>query len=294
MDLDSFLTELYVMIDTWQQTQPVIPRPGRPPRLSLSEALTLAVVAQWPRWRSERDFWRYADRHLRGLFPALPGQSQLNRRIRRAEPALRAVQTVLAAQLTDPAAGYHLLDTTLIPAIQRVRAARHGLFAGEAAFGRCAAKTAWVYGFKLGVATDPAGVITTFGVASPQTDERPIGDALIAADRFPVYLADKGFAGRAWEQRWQVLYGAQVAATPKRSDVRAWPDAACRWAAGKRQLIEGVFDQLKDLFGLDRHRAKTLAGLLARVAAKILAYTCGQALNRHHARPLRHLADLLL
>jgi hypothetical protein len=40
-------------------------------------------------------------------------------------------------------------------------------------------------------------------------------------------------------------------------------------ASGKRQIIEGVIGQLKDLFGPERHRAKTLGGLLARLAAKV-------------------------
>jgi hypothetical protein len=69
---------------------------------------------------------------------------------------------------------------------------------------------------------------------------------------------------------------------------------ACRWAAGKRQLIEGVIWQLKDYFGLERHRTKTMGGLLAKLAAKIAAYTCGQWLNARLDRPLRHLAELLV
>ena len=52
--------------------------------------------------------------------------------------------------------------------------------------------------------------------------------------------------------------------------------------------------QLKDLFGLERHRVKTLGGLLARLAAKVAAYTCEQRLNALLGRPLRHLADLLV
>ncbi|MCA1731652.1 MAG: hypothetical protein LC751_20300 [Actinobacteria bacterium] len=71
-------------------------------------------------------------------------------------------------------------------------------------------------------------------------------------------------------------YGALVTATPQMSARRAWPEVACRWAAGKRQIIEGVSWQLKDLFGLERHRAKTLSGLLTRLAAKV-AYTCGRS-----------------
>jgi hypothetical protein len=55
-----------------------------------------------------------------------------------------------------------------------------------------------------------------------------------------------------------------------------------------------VIWQLKDLFGLERHRAKTLGGLLARLAAKVAAYTCGQMLNSQRGRPLRYLAGLLI
>lgn len=45
---------------------------------------------------------------------------------------------------------------------------------------------------------------------------------------------------------------------------------------------------------LERHRAKTLGGLLTRLAAKVAAYTCGQRINGSLGRPLRHLADLLV
>ena len=47
-------------------------------------------------------------------------------------------------------------------------------------------------------------------------------------------------------------------------------------------------------FSLGRHRAKTLDGLLARLATKVAAYTCGQVLNDRLGRPLRHLASLLV
>ena len=56
----------------------------------------------------------------------------------------------------------------------------------------------------------------------------------------------------------------------------------------------GVISQLKDFYGLERHRAKTLGGLLTRLAAKIAAYTLGQRINNSLGRPLRHLADLLV
>src|ERR687898_401872 len=296
MDLDSFLVSLYVLVDDWWQADRGRPArgPGRPALLTEPEVITLAILAQWPRFRSERDFWRFAWAHLRPYFPNLCTQGQLNRRIRALEPEMRALQRALAGEIADPSAVYRVLDTTLVPAIVRVRASRKGLFAGQASFGRSASKTEWVYGFKVALVVDPEGVITAFGLAGAASDERPIGDALIASDRHGAYLTDKGFTGVEWERMWLEVYGALVAAAPKNNSRRAWSKADRRWASGKRQIIEGVIGQLKDFFGLERHRAKTLGGLLTRVAAKVVAYTCAQRINGSLGRPLRHLADLLI
>jgi hypothetical protein len=296
MDLDSFLVSLYVLVDDWRKLYRSSERPkiGRPALLTDSEVITLAILAQWPRFRSERDFWRFARAHLRSYFPNLCSQSQFNRRIRALEPEMRALQLAFARELADPSAVYRVMDTTLVPAIVRVRASRKGLFAGQASFGRSASKTEWVYGFKAALVVDPEGVITAFGLAAASSDERPIGDALVASDRYGAYLADKGFTGVEWERLWMERHGALVAATPYDDSRRAWSKADRRWASGKRQIIEGVIGQLKDFFSLERHRAKTLGGLLTRLAAKVAAYTCAQRINYSLGRPLRHLADLLI
>ena len=144
MDLDSFLVSLYVLIDDWWKAAhpSTVPRkPGRPALISESEVLTLAILAQWPRFRSERDFWRFASSHLRSYFPTLCSQSQFNRRVRSLEPELRALQLAFARELAEPSAVYRVVDTTLVPAMVRVRASRKGLFCGQASFGRSASKT---------------------------------------------------------------------------------------------------------------------------------------------------------
>jgi hypothetical protein len=296
MDLDSFLVSLYVLTENWWKAthSPHTARVGRPSSISDPEILTLAILAQWPRFRSERDFHRFAGAHLREHFPTLPSQSQFNRRARALEGEMAALSAHLARTLSEEGAVYHVLDTTLVPAVVRVRACRGGLFAGQATFGRCASKTEWVYGFKVGLSITPAGVITAFCLAEASADERPIGETLIRKDGHTAYLADKGFTSLDWERHWLEDCGALVAATPKDNSKRAWPRAARLWAAGKRQVIEGVINQLKDQFFLERHRAKTLEGLLARLAAKIAAYASGQYLNFQLGRPLRRLADLLI
>jgi len=84
---------------------------------------------------------------LRSYFPALPSQSQCNRRVR---PGARDAGAAadLAEAHAEPSAAHRVLDTTLIPAVVWVRASGEGLFAGQATFGRSAFKTEWIYGLR--------------------------------------------------------------------------------------------------------------------------------------------------
>lgn len=107
------------------------------------------------------DWWRECRSRLRQGPDG--SQSQFNRRVRALEPELRALQRAFSGELHESSAVYRVLDTTLIPAIVRVRACRNGLFAGQATFGRNASKTEWVYGFKVALVSDPAGVVSAFG-----------------------------------------------------------------------------------------------------------------------------------
>jgi hypothetical protein len=211
VDLESLLIALYVLVEKWweESRSKAWRGPGRPASLSDAEVLTLAILSQWPRFRSERDFWRFADAHLRSYFPNLLCQSQLNRRIRALEPELRALQRHLSATLADGSEAYRVLDTTLIPTIVRARACRNGLFAGQAGFGRSVSKTEWVYGFKVALSVSPGGVVAAFGLAPANCDERPIGEFLVSSDGHEAYLADKGFSSVAWERRWLEERGAR-------------------------------------------------------------------------------------
>jgi Transposase DDE domain len=296
MDLDSFLVSLYVLTENWWKAThvPAEARVGRPSLISDPEILTLAFP-QPNNGRASAARGPFTDSPRRICASISPrSQSQFNRRARALEAEAKALSLHLGRTLAEEGAVYHVLDTTLIPAVVRVRACRRGLFAGQATFGRSASKTEWVYGLKVDLSVTPEGVITAFCLAEASAEERPIGETLIHSDRHAAYLADKGFTSVGWERHWLSEYGALVAATPKDNSKRGWDAAGRLWAAGKRQIVEGIIDQLKDLFFLERHRAKTLEGLLARQAAKICAYTCGQSLNAQLGRPLRRLADLLV
>ena len=59
-----------------------------------------------------------------------------------------------------------------------------------------------------------------------------------------------------------------------------------------RQCIESIFWTLKDRLGLERHNARTLHGIRARIATKLLALAASVWLNHYLGRPTRSLAPL--
>jgi hypothetical protein len=72
-DLDTLLTELYVLIDD-QVIAPARPRPGRPKRLTDAELVCLAVAQVLLGAGSEHHWLRLCYARLGHLFPDLPRQ----------------------------------------------------------------------------------------------------------------------------------------------------------------------------------------------------------------------------
>jgi hypothetical protein len=82
-------------------------------------------------------------------------------------------------------------------------------------------------------------------------------------------IADKGFAGAEFEE-FMGLRGATFL-RPDRKDEEPRFGSLGRI----RQWIESVFWTCKGQLGLERHGARTLPGLCARVGLRLLALTAG-------------------
>jgi hypothetical protein len=116
VEVDTFLTTLYVIVDDFCQSHvPTKRRPGPEASLSSSEVLTLAIFARWSRFGSERDCYRYAQTHLREAFPTLPDRSQFNRSVRHHLVLIEAVALHLVEMMEAQECAYEALDTFAMP-----------------------------------------------------------------------------------------------------------------------------------------------------------------------------------
>ena len=281
VDVDTFLTTLYVMVDDFcTLSLPSDLHPGPQAALSRSEVVTLALFGQWQSFGSERGFYRSAQRHLRAAFPQLPSREQYNRQVRRQHTAGVAFVLYLVRLLAAQRCAYEALDSSGVPTRDAKRRGA-GWLPGLADSG-WSNRLGWYEGVHLLLAVNPTGVITGFGCGAASTKDQPLAAtffalrrqcqprlASVGAPARSPYVVDKGFEGEANHTVWWTTYGAQVICPPRRNSKRPWPKPWRRWLAGVRQIGETVHDMLQHTFRLDRERPHALSGLQARVAAKM-------------------------
>lgn len=259
-------------------------RLGRPPAIEDEELIALAVAQAASGLCSDRQFLGMVGKLLPGWFPHLPDQSQYNRRLRCLTPRLVWVQQRLSALLASGALRF--ADGTLIGCANYAGCGARSAFAGLAAYGYCPAKSRYYWGVRLVLLTDRRGLPTGYTlVAANEREYEPVR-TLATGDGCPALVADKGLWGREYAETLR-LEGISLR-TPERRRTADNRDQE-RTLASLRLVIESTIANLKCQMRLECHLAKTPAGLLQRIASRLLALTLGMFLNALLGRPPRSL-----
>jgi IS5 family transposase len=280
-DLEALVVAAYVFADEYS----VPARPGRPARVSDAELVALAVAQAAIGISSDRQFLGLIGRVLPGWFPHLPDQSQYNRRLRQLVGLISIVQQQLARWLDT--GGVRLSDGTLVGVANYPGCAQRSDFAGFARYGFAKSQHRYVYGVRLVLLTDERGTPLGYTIVPANEKEyEPLAD-LLTGTPAAVVVADKGFWGRDYQRRLDAD-GVRLL-TPDKTRTAANLGRE-RALASTRLVIESVFANLKEQMRLERHLARTPAGLAVRIAQRILALTIGILLNTLTGRPARALA----
>jgi hypothetical protein len=261
-----------------------IPRPGPPGKITDQELIALAVAQAMIGVPSDRRFLGVIGRLLPGWFAHLPDQTQFNRRLRRLTPWLTTVQLMLAELIAE--GEIRLVDGTLIACANYPGCASKSDFAGHASFGYCPSKSQFVWGMRLVVIADRKGVPVGYDLVGPKTGQERDSALELAAAHPGVWLADGGFWGREYDTAMQPV-GVRLITPDKHRPGQRPPSEIAK--ARIRLVIESVFATLKRQMRPETHLAKTLPGLVARIAQRLLALTLGIYLNTLPGRPPRAL-----
>jgi IS5 family transposase len=280
-DLEALVVAAYVFADEY----PVPARGGRKLLVSDAELVALSVAQAAIGISSDRQFLGLIGRVLPGWFPHLPDQSQYSRRLRGLVELISIVQQRLARWLDT--GGVRLSDGTLIGVASYPGCQQRSEFAGFARFGFAKSQHRFVYGVRLVLLTDRRGLPLGYTIVPANEKEcEPLAD-LLTGTPSEVVIGDKGFWGREYAR--QLAASGTRLLTPDRTRTAA-NERHKHALASTRLVIESVFANLKEQMQLERHLARTPAGLALRIAQRILALTIGMLLNTLSGRPPRALA----
>src|SRR5262249_57325815 len=120
-------------------------------------------------------------------------------------------------------------------------------------------------------------------VPANEKEYEPLAD-LLTGTPAAVVVADKGFWGHDYAAR--LAADATSLLTPEKTRTAANLGRE-RALASTRLVIESGFANLKEQMRLERHLARTPAGLAVRIAQRILALTIRILLNTLSGRPPR-------
>ncbi len=181
-----------------------------------------------------------------------------------------------------------LVDSTPVPCAASRETVKRSALADAAGYGYCAAHSRHYWGLRLHLLAAPDGTPRAFALADPRRGEREVALELLDAGRATVT--------RSW---------SATRATPGASSPPPPLSTASSWCARRagtspasgphlapiRQRIESIFWTCKDLLTLERHGARTLAGLRERVLVRFLCLAACISLNHRLGRPSRALVD---
>jgi len=282
-DLDTLLIGLYVLACR------VLPEhrggPGRKPQITDAELVCLAVAQILLDCPSERRFLRFAMVRLSHLFPYLPKQPGYNKRLRRLTPQIVRVLNAIAFSSPSWCDNIRLLDSTPVPCGQSKETVKRSDFAGHATYGYCASHSRYFWGFRLYLLCASDGMPIAFELAPANAPERDVAAEMLAHVQLDAYtvIADKGFAGEDFETLMTEL-GAIFLRPDRKNEPRRFGRLG-----GVRQWIESIIDTIKGQLSLERHGAHTMAGLITRIAQRLLALAAGLWHNQNIGDPGRHL-----
>lgn len=280
-DLDTLATALYVTTDdlltAHPERVPTRPKIGFKPQISDAELLTLAVIQALLGFAEETRFLRYARKHLLAMFPTLPGQSGYNKRLRKLADTMTWLISELAAQTSIAGDDVWLVDSTPVECGRSRETQKRSDLAGWAEYGYCASHSRFFWGLRLHLVATVHGLPLGWALTGAKADEREVLEQIIentpalahAREHRQITIGDKNYYGRRFEEGLDAA-GIDLL-RPTRKDEAPRPGQ--RFFKPLRQIIESVFDTFKGQLDLERHHGKTIAGVCARVAQRVLALT---------------------
>jgi hypothetical protein len=246
---------------------------GPAPAFHDSEVITVALITDTFFHGHEALSLSFLRQYHPSLFPALPSNGQLNTRRRLVGPLMEQIRRYLTHQwgLIDPEDTCRLGDSAPIPVCTYTRAKQNATLQGDEYFGVMPSRKAKLFGVRLQVTATTDQVVDEWWLvpASVHDSKAGMGEGV----QEQVLLLDGAYHDPLLATVQKARRSVDSWAVPRQDSRTPWPAAFRAWVTRIRRRIETVFSVLTTVFNIEQLGSRSLDGLFARVATRMLAYT---------------------
>ena len=285
-DLDTLCIAVYCTADD------LLPEPAANARRMVTDAevVTLCVAQAIMGIPSDRRFLRVARKRLCHLFPALPAQSGYHKRRRRLADTIEWLMGVFASRSPGYTDDLLLIDSTPVECASSRETVKRSALGRRRRLRLVRQSLPLFLGVSAARDLRPRRHAASAHARLAQTRRargRPrAARQMPAPRRRDACSATRATPGAQFAARRRSDGRHDRASPPQRRGrhaPRTWPRSARR--------IESIFWTCKDILTLERHGARTLAGIRERILQRFSALAACVSLNHRLGRPSRALVD---
>ncbi len=268
------LTELYCDIDDFIQDIEksnnvnkigYSKKRGTPPRLSLSEILTIIVAYHSSGFKNFKRYYFYLLEQLKSDFPNIVSY---NRFLEIKSMALVPLIGYLYSRFGNPTEA-NFVDSTKIQVCKNKRISRNKVFKGLGKIGK--STMGWFFGFKLHIVVNQNGELLNIIITKGNVDDRTPVQKLFKRLSGKVY-ADKGYISK---ELFKTLYkrGIKLITGIKNKMKNQLVDIDEKLMLRKRSIIETINDVLKNCCDCEHSRHRSPVNFCVNLIGGLISYT---------------------
>ena len=266
----------YVWVDeVFQQVYPGqrLRRRGAAPVFSDSEVITLSLIAETFFHGQEELMIAFVRQYHRDLFPHVLSRSRFNRRRRMLIAVIEDLRRALSDLLIAPDDPWRLIDSAPIPVCTYKRSRQCATLAGPEYYSVMPTRGAKLFGLRLHLTTTLAQVVDQWLLVPAAPRDSKMAEVVLEDAAPLAVIGDNAFRDPTIQAQLRETRGLRLLAPPRAYDKVAWPNELRRQVNRVRRQMESAISVLATVFHVQQLGSRSVSGLAARVASRILAYT---------------------
>lgn len=273
MPIENFIVCVFIFVDDFLKDVGKIRKSGPDPELTDAEVITMEIVGEFlGHGKGDKVIFDYFFQHWHNWFPKLNCRYTFAKQSANLLKVKEALHTqIIKKCLESSKARIAISDGLPLPTCHPKRVRKNNPLKVDGAFGYCAAKDEYYFGFKGHLLTNDDGLILNFAIAPANVDERDVLPEIVEGISGLV-IADKGLISPSLKDDL-AKYGIDLQTPLRKNMADKRPRWLINWAMNVRRIIETVNGQLAGRFNIQAIRAKDLWHFSSKVLRKILAHS---------------------